>query len=300
MHAFNKMAIRIFLIGALVVVLDLFGGNRAGICAESLIASKVNKEVTIDGMELEGEWKKASPVVIHDQIARADITVKALYNEQDFFILVRFPDSDENRTHKSWVWNNSHKIYEMGPDREDVFVIKWFMEFDPQGVSVFAGKPHKADIWYWKANRTDPTGFADDKIQYLQPNQEKRTTKITGSNGSVLYLSRKGDAGDAAYISKLVVDYKNDREPRFDNITPTGSRADVKAKGVWRDGEWVIEFQRALNTGHDDDLTLELNKTYTMGVSLLEIAGRSPDMKAEQPLYGSGDIYKSIILSFKK
>ncbi len=287
-----------YLLCTLCVLWSLVGIG-SGKCDESLIAVRADTELTIDGIDLELVWKKAHPIVIHDKIARVDITVKALYNGQDIFMLVRFPDPDENRTHKSWVWNHSKKVYEMGPDREDVLVIKWFMEFDPLGLSVFAGKPHKADIWYWKANRTDPTGHADDKIQYLQPDNGKRATKITGLNGSLLYLSRKGDKGDAAYVSKLVVDYENDREPRFENITPTGSRADIKAKGVWQDGEWIIEFQRALNTGHNDDLALELDKKYTLGLSRLEIAGRLPDPKADKPLYGSGDIHQAIILSFE-
>ncbi len=290
---------RIFL-GAVLIVGVGFVGIGAGRCTESLTAVRTDSALTIDGMELEGAWENTQPVVIHDKIASIDITIKALYNEHNIYILVRFPDPDENRTHKSWVWNKSNKMYEMGHDREDVFVIKWLMEFDPQALSVFSGKPHKADIWYWKANRTDPTGYADDKIQVLQTNIEKRATKITGSNDSVLYLLRKGDTGDAAYVSTLAIDYKSDRELRFENVTPTGSRADIIAKGKWMAGEWVIEFQRALNTGHDDDLALELNRSYILGLSTVEIAGRMPKPEAKQPLFGSGDIHQAIRLSFKQ
>lgn len=287
-----------FLLCALVFAGVLLG-SKSGRCAESLIAVKSNKQLSVDGMEQENMWSKAKPIVVHDQIANIDITVKALYNDQDIFMLVRFPDPDENRIHKSWVWNNSQKVYEMGQDREDIFVIKWFMEFAPQGLNLFAGKPHKADIWYWKANRTDPMGYADDKIQFLQTEHERRATKITASDGTVLYLMRKGDQGDAAYNSILVVDYKGDRVPRFENLPPTGSRADIKAKGVWQDGEWTIEFKRALNTGHDDDLPLEVNKTYTLGVSRFEIAGNRINLNSEQPLYGSGDVQQEIHLSFQ-
>ncbi len=298
MNYFIERIERIFLICALVFVgiLVEIGNGR---CAESLTAVKSNALFTVDGMEKENIWSKAKPVVVHDNIANIDITVKALYNEQDIFILVKFPDPDESRTHKSWVWNKPQKLYEMGHDREDIFVLKWYMEFDPQGLSLFAGKPHKADVWYWKANRTDPSGYADDKIQFLRTEREKRATKITSPDGTVLYLTRKGDQGDAAYASILAVDYKSDREPRFENLTPTGSRADIQAKGVWRDGEWTIEFKRALNTGHEDDLVLEVNNTYTLGLSRFEVAGYPVDLKSDQPLYGTGDIHQAIILSFQ-
>lgn len=288
-----------FFMCALVFV-GVFVGIGDGRCAESLTAVKTDTLLTVDGMELENMWSQAKATVVHDDIAKIDITVKVLYNEQDIFVLVRFPDPDESRTHKSWVWNQSQKVYEMGPDREDIFVIKWYMEFDPKGLSLFAGKPHKADVWYWKANRTDPSGYADDKIQFLKTEREKRDTKITASDGTVLYLTRKGDQGDGAYASNLVVEYKSDQEPRFVNVSPSGSRADVKAKGVWRDGEWTIEFKRALNTGHGDDLALDVNKTYTLGLSRFEVAGNRSDPKSDQPLYGAGDVHQALILSFQK
>jgi len=94
----------------------------------------------------------------------------------------------------------------MGRDREDIFVIKWFMEFMPKGISLFGGYPHTADVWYWKENRTDPVGYADDKIQYLQTEQKKRAVKITASDGKVFYLVRKDDKGNTTYKTKLVVD----------------------------------------------------------------------------------------------
>lgn len=298
MSCFVEWIQKTFLICSLVFV-GVLVGIGDGRCAEALTAVKTDTLLTVDGMEQENMWSKAKPIVVHDNIAKVDITVKALYSEQDIFILVKFPDPNESRIHKSWVWNKSQKVYEMGQDREDTFIIKWYMEFDPQGLSLSAGKPHKADIWYWKANRTDPTGYADDKIQFLRTEGEKRATKITSPDGTVLYLTRKGDQGDAAYASSLVVDYKSDREPRFENLIPTGSRADIKAKGVWRDGEWTIEFKRALNTGHDDDLALEVNKTYTLGVSRFEIAGNRVDLKSDQPLYGAGDIQQAVLLSFQ-
>ena len=45
--------------------------------------------------------------------------------------------------------------------------------------------------------------------------------------------------------------------PRYQvNTSPTGSIADVKAKGVWRDGKWYLELARKLDTGHADDAVI--------------------------------------------
>ncbi len=289
----EQICTQIILISYIVLL-----GTGVGKCDTKIIAVKINDAIYQDGLE-EETWKKAKPLIVHDPIAKIDISIKVLYNEKELFMLVRFPDPDENRTHKSWVWNPSMKIYQMGADREDIFVVKWFIESDPKGLSLFAGKPHTADIWFWKANRTDPTGYADDKIQYLQVKPEKRATKITADNGTVFYLLRKGDHGDSAYTTKLISEYEGEKVPRFGYQVPTGSRADLRAKGVWQDGEWTIEFRRMLLTGHDDDLDFDVSKTYLLGVSRFEVAGRPPDSGSEQPLYGAGDIGQGIVLLFE-
>jgi len=55
--------------------------------------------------------------------------------------------------------------------------------------------------------------------------------------------------------------------------TPTGSAADVRAKGVWRDGRWTVELQRRLFTGHDDDTRFEPARRYKMAISTHDRSG---------------------------
>ena len=86
--------------------------------------------------------------------------------------------------------------------------------------------------------------------------------------------------------------------PRFTNSIPAGSRADVKAKGVWSYGRWTIEFARTLQTGNGDDIQFDVSKDYLFGVSRYEIAGREPALELKQPLYGSGDISEALTLRF--
>lgn len=271
------------------------------ICAsETITAFPAQGEIIIDGHPTEKSWALAESVTTHDDIAEIDIRLKALYDKNNIYLLVQFPDSTESRVHKSWVWDKKMELYSTGWDREDIFVIKWFLEIDynnPKGFSIYGNSPHRADIWYWKANRTDPLGFADDKVQILSSQKSKRATVIMGEGGP-LYLLRKGDAGSAAYATTLAVNYKGDKLQRFSNTPPTGSRADVRAKGEWKEGEWTIEFKRALDTFNSDDISFSLKDSYVFGVSRYEVAGRSMDQRAEQPLYGAGDLSHLIRLQF--
>ncbi len=266
--------------------------------AQSLIAAKVKQPPVIDGTDADPAWAGAQKIITHDKAADIDITLKAVYTDKEIFFLVIFPDPDESRSHKSWVWDKGRDIYKIGKDREDVFVFKWNMGTKSVDLSIYGADPYKADVWFWKACRTDPAGYADDKIQTLAPTYMKNSVRLTAKSGRTMYLLRKGDLGVGAYATKLQVEYAGNMLPRFTNHTPSGSRADVKAKGVWKGGKWTIEFGRALNTGNNDDIRFDLKKSCRFGVSRYEIAGRKRDSKLTQPLYGSGDISEVITLIF--
>lgn len=269
-------------------------------CKIPLVAVKATAPIIIDGVEHEPPWKKAKETTIHDPIADINITIKAIHDNNLISFLVRYFDPDEDRMHKTWIWDKSKQLYKIGPQREDTLVIKWFMKYSPNGFSLFAGKPHTADIWYWKAHRTDPKGYADDKIQYLQKKFGKRAKEIVSLDNQRLFLIRKGDQGKAAYATRLAVDFQGDSIPMFDYQPPTGSRSDVRAKGTWKENEWIIEFQRALQTGNNDDIQLNIKKTYLLGISRFEIAGRLPNPNIDEPLFGSGDVEQIITLSFEQ
>jgi hypothetical protein len=268
--------------------------------AQTLFAQKIEEAPVVDGISNEQEWKNAQVIVTHDKVADIDITLRALYTDQEIFFLVSFPDPDESRTHKSWVWDEVQEIYRIGSDREDIFIFKWNIEEIPCDLSIYADNHYKADIWFWKACRTDPLGFSDDKVQILSIAEIEDSVKLTSKRGVAMYLLRKGDRGEAVYKTKLPVEYEGDMLPRFTYQIPSGSRADIRAKGFWQKGIWTIEFARSLNTGNNDDVQFDITKSFQFGVSRYEIAGREPNPKLTQPLYGCGDVSEELILVFSQ
>jgi len=273
------------------VCMPLFAG-------QDIIAAKVSQGPVIDGAAEDPAWARCQAHVTHDTVAGIDITLRAAYTDRQIFFLVQFPDPDESRRHKYWAWNEDLKLYENGPEREDVFVFKWSMAGNQIDLGLRSDTGHTADIWFWKANRTDPAGVADDKIQTLAFVQKPKTQPVTSQSGRTAYLSRRGDEGRSAYQPVIQVDYQGDRVPQFENRPPSGSRADVQARGVWKDGQWTIEFSRKLATGHPDDVRLDPSETFLFGVSRYEIAGRRENPALSQPKYGSGDISEPLMLVF--
>ena len=252
----------------------------------------------LDGKNNDVAWSSAPVFTAHDKVANIDIQLQSVHTRNKIYMLVRYPDTTENRQHKMMHWDEARQRYSTGKEREDTFIFKWNLFPVDADLTLSSDTPYKADIWYWKSMRTDHAGYADDKIQSYQLTKVKSSRLLISKNGSFFYLSRKGDQGRAAYKPAFYTEKAEDTMNKYEFINPTGSRADIKAKGYWKEGVWTIEFERALDTGHADDVQFNLTSNYFFGISRHEIAGRKPDSNIEQSNFGSGDINQLIKLRF--
>ncbi len=266
---------------------------------QQIIAAFVDVPPAIDGKADDAAWKSSPVVSTRDAIANIPIELQAVYTREHLFLKARFPDATENRKHKLLVWNPTLNIYRTGTTREDSFVIKWSMEPVPTDLSLNSETPYRADIWFWKAFRTDMVGYADDKSHIYSPVAGKKAQKIILPNGHIMFLKRPSDSGKSAYESIAYEKFSGDIVVRYKHRQPTGSRADVRAKGLWLDGYWTVEFQRDLQNGHSDDIQFNTKLPYFFGVSRYEIGGKPPNPKLEQPNYESGDIGETLKLVFQ-
>lgn len=289
-----------WLISGFLTIVAILANSHIASSEQVVVSHKVTQPPLIDGLETEEVWRGAEEVKTTDNTAKIEVTIKSAYDGAAIYFLVSFPDQDESRTHRSWIWNKGKGMYEEGPDREDVFVFKWKLDEKTKDISIYSDEPYETDIWYWKACRTDPVGYADDKINRLTQYGTKDSLEIISKSKRKMHIKRDGDSGVSAYKAEIYVDYEGDVLPRYITRQPESSRADVKAKGVWKDGRWTIEFARALVTGNADDVNFKnLNLSYGFGVSRFEIAGRPAEPASDQPLFGSGDTSEILILKFE-
>ena len=275
-----------------------FGITSSSLAEQNLSAIEVTAPPHIDGLANDPAWKNAPVLTTLDKNNDLPIKIKAVYNNTKIFFQISFPDPDESRTHKSWVWDKGRQIYTVGNDREDIFVLKWNLDAKAVDLSLDADNAYQADIWFWKACRTDGIGYADDKSHDYSPTENRNATKIISRSGKKMYLLRTGDKGERAYEIDLISLYQGDILPRYTLKQPSGSRSDVQAKGVWQDGKWIIELSRKLITANPDDIQFVPDRKYMFGISRYEIAGRGPNPKLSEPLYGTGDINEVLWLEF--
>lgn len=281
----------------LVVSCLLSGASRAEVV--DIPSLKVENPPAVDGSADDVVWLSVKPVVVVDSASGKNILLRSVYTTDQIFFLVQFPDAVQNFLHKPWVWNATEKKYEAGPHREDTFVFKWNMMDKDVNLSNFSDDNYRADVWYWKANRTNPAGFADDKTQVLADSPSKKSQEKISSTGRKRYLSRISDAGKPPYREYKPTVYEGALVDAFPAGIPEGSRADVHAKGVWAGGFQIVEFARALNTGYDDDVQFDPagGESYLFGVSIFSLYGEP--LEASTPnLYGLGRISKPLRLQF--
>jgi hypothetical protein len=211
----------------------------------------------VDGLASDPAWGLAQPFSFEAQGASGRVTVMAaaLWSPDRVWFLVRWPDKSRDDVHRPWVWSKEEKAYVAGREVEDALSIAISRE-GRMGECMLSGAEASSDLWTWRAARTDPSGFAEDATLTLSFQRIARANSYQTRNGRTVWVKEEPDAGSLPYQAQVAGAYAGERIARYVPRTPSGSMADVAAKGTWRDGFWTVEFSRRLATGDPADAVL--------------------------------------------
>ncbi len=249
--------------------------------ADRLICTSVVTGPTLDGSLEDSAWKAATPLTVTvtralppNQGTTAKVTLRCVRTDDALFIAATWDDPTHNVSHKPWVWNESATAYEEGQDREDMFAVA-FEHTGPFDPDMLAGVESVWDVWHWKASRTNPRGYAMDKThRYTLAQPSFNAKRHTARNGKPVWIARPEDEGDTVEKKQAAPgEFKGEQVPQYLPGTPTGSAADVRAKGAWSNGKWTLELSRKLSTGHPDDTVFDVRRTYDMAVGVFDETG---------------------------
>lgn len=140
------------------------------------------------------------------------------------------------------------------------------------------------DLWHWRANRSNPVGFADDQYvaaaRLSDAGRAPYATNWDGANRRPRLMLDPAKAGRNALrwdevvqgrvgqddVYALVEDQAlpfdpnhawqdGDTIPRRIVRPPQASRGDIKVAGTarWADGWWDVTLRRRMDTGHPED-----------------------------------------------
>jgi hypothetical protein len=222
-----------------------------------LSAKKLDKTAAprIDGSADEKAWGKAAPhsFTVRGASGNFTMTMSALWEKDRVYFLVQWPDKDENAEHHPWVWSGEEKQYSVGAQVEDALA----MQFSREGMlgdCMLSGRSMETDLWLWRAARTNPVGTAEDGTLIVSTERLAKASFHEAKNKRTVWVKDNRDAGTAPYKSQVAGTFEGEKVHRYLPRDPSGSVADVEAKGQWKNGQWTVEVARALDTGDEADL----------------------------------------------
>jgi Ethylbenzene dehydrogenase len=235
-----------------------------------LQARAVEQTITPDG-EID-EWAGLPRITVPlSGVEGADrVELAAAIRGDRIYLLAIWDDPTKSDLHKPYRWNEAAHAYERTDPMEDRFAIAFAMSgaFTANKID---GSEFTADVWHWKANRSNLAGLAHDKWWRVSRTPFEGSREFRTPGGEAVHLARPSDAGDQLYKPVRYHLKQNDIMPLYEvNLAPQGSIADVQAKGVWRNGRWYLEMSRLLNTGHDDDTAIPSAGTVEITVAVFD------------------------------
>jgi Ethylbenzene dehydrogenase len=262
---------------------------------DELVCAKVAKLPEIDGKAGDEAWKTAKELIVKidqpdEEMPKKTISLKAVHDGTSLCMLLVWADADKNDQASPLVWKDT--AYEADDDKvEDACVLGFELEgkFDSD---MKAGIESKWDVWEWGAAKTNSTGYALDRTHVYSktaPTPPQKARRLTTRDGGQIYFSHPIDEGTPCY-TKIEIPEKKVKDVllQYQPQKPSGSAADVEAKGEWADGKWTVEFKRKLNTGHKDDTVFVVGKSLSFAVAVYD--------KNEK---GDHDISKPILLKIQ-
>ena len=221
------------------------------------------------------EWKEIPSIEIplvylgKPDLVKAVLVKAGVYADTVYFYS-EWEDGTEDIQHKPHVWDEVKQKYVEGPQREDRFALEFAMQGD-YDANWYAGKEFQADMWNWKAARTNPINISHDKMTIISRQALAESYKATLPDGSIIYIQRPNDSGEEPYESKRYFKKQQDLMPKYAprQQLPKGTD-DIKAKGIWKDGKWHLEQSRKLDTNQADDVRFALDRTIKGAIAVFD------------------------------
>ncbi len=301
-----------------LAISDNSGGNKNGVSgltlkfgtgtssANTVVAKKGTP--SIDGKDGGSGWGQASEISLALPVQAgggpSTATVRAAYDNDNVYFQVKWqdPTGTENIHKNMLTYSAADGTWTKSGNEDRVYFLFNISATDfGAGCAVYChvGNPawddthdsrmgtnnpgEMVDVWHWKAARTAPTGYAEDKHwvdltsadEIVYEGEDVLKTRLADAGSG--FASGNIDAGLPKFMDKndpganadflfdgetVVFDSSadwsdGDTVPGYILSVGTDSRADVISKSTYSDGTWVVEFQRKLVTGNSDDVQFE-------------------------------------------
>lgn len=269
---FSKLRSSCALLSALAMPHWVAAGEAAPI---EWTSTRVETAPVLDG-QADAVWSKAVPlqVTVREAIggtAPRVVTLRAVHTEDALFVLAQWPDATHSAMRDPYVWNAAQSVYDRPTLPDDQFAI----EFPHEGQFTTSMLPDEggyvADVWHWKAGRSNLGGWVDDKRHVISMTPVKDGLPYNFAGRKTVYISRPMDDGKPSYVTvPPPAAFAGTVVPSYVAQQPDGSQADVRGKGVHDGRNWSLEMGRKLRTGDADDAVIPADGQIFCAIAVLD------------------------------
>jgi hypothetical protein len=237
-------------------------------------ATYVEEAPSLDG-SVEALWNVAQPLTVTVREAfggrrPVEVLLRAVYTDDSLFVLAEWPDATRSDRRDPYIWNSTSGSYERPTTPDDQFALEFPLSGDFQQTMLPASGTYRADVWHWKAGRSNLDGWVDDKSHHISTTPVENALVYELGPYNTVYIYRPMDSGVPSYV---VVDppaaFTEQQVPSFAPQQPSGSVADVRGKGIHDGNGWTLEMGRRFSTGHDDDRQIDPGEAITCAIAIL-------------------------------
>jgi hypothetical protein len=199
---------------------------------------------------------------------------------------------------------------------------------------LWPGRKQKGDIWDLSLGISNTRGSVNDYVFAIDPKYAKfwktLTPVISRQHDAFktpapwkqnYVIDEQTGKKKPAFMYKDGLNMENTPYPTYDQVVPItdysvfkegdrlpymlfnpgpelwgGSKADVSGRGVWKEGHWVVEIKRKLDTGHNDDIQFKVPKQgsnyYVFALALFNriVIGHTPSQPVSLAVSAAGSI----------
>lgn len=293
-------------------------GGPHGDAGYEMVSKRVVEEIAMDSVDSVWDSINGFSVELMARGApnlrgvRSTVELKSVYTDANIYIYASWPDRTESVFKDIWI-KQADGTWQQADDDEDRLGLLWEIdnsmpEFsrgrgameichqDPDNAGQMMKSTRltggRADLWHWKAARTNPVGFCDD--QFVDPEGRKSDPGTSAykdnvnEDGTAPAMMPPGGPMDSPFLfAAEAVPFDDgafkpgDRVPAYILRTPDGDRADIEAHGVHEQGYWTVVLKRSLETGNPStDVQFAPGGAYVFGVALFDNAGDDDHIKS--------------------
>lgn len=231
-----------------------------------LAAPWVAQPPEVDGRADDPAWRQAQAIdlPVTDGTVINALRLRAVHDGARLYLLAQWSDPSHDALYRPWRWDTAQSTYHQSDEVDDALAVAWYRT-SPSDPCMLQGDEHDADIWLWRAHWSEISGHADDgRLRVSRGRIPQSNPYATRGGSGQVWVKQESDEGAPGWFFFIPVEFQGNVVASYRPQEPRGSRSDVRARASWAGkgggGSWTVEFSRALDTGHSDDVAFAVGQ----------------------------------------